>query len=299
MTSLWDKLSGQFRRGTLVTRLIFINAGIFLLLRLVLVVLSLMKIPGDAVLSYLELPSDTTLLLQRPWTLLSYMFVHQELMHILFNMLWLYFFGGMFLRWFNPRQLGGLYILGGLAGALFFLLFYNVLPAFEGVSSGLIGASASILALGVAVAFFRPDEPVSLFLLGTIRLKWLAIAMIVLDLISLNTSNAGGNLAHLGGALVGLIFGALLKQNLDITRWVTVFMDGIARIFKPGPKMRVTYKRSAFEKANRASDPDQAYRDRKKQEENRLDAILDKIRQSGYDSLTADEKKQLFDSSRS
>jgi len=298
MASLWDNIASKFKQGTIVTRLIFINTGIFLVLRLTLVLLSLFKVEGDGFMHFLEMPSSFLQFLVTPWTAFTYMFVHLDLMHILFNMLWLFFFGGMFLRWFSPRQLGGLYIIGGLFGALFFALFYNFLPAFEGENAGLMGASASILALGIAVAFYRPDEPVSLFLLGTIKLKWLAIVMVVMDVLSLNGSNAGGSMAHLGGAVAGLVFGWTLRQNIDITRWINPFIDGIITLFRPRPKMKVTYQRSKSEKINKAPDVDQEYRDMKKAEMDRLDTILDKIKKSGYDSLTAQEKQQLFESSK-
>jgi hypothetical protein len=166
------------------------------------------------------------------------------------------------------------------------------------VDASLKGASASILALGVAVAFYRPDEPISLFLFGTIKLKWLAIVMIVMDLLSLNGSNAGGSIAHLGGAVAGLLFGWTLRRNIDITRWINPFLDGLTNLFRPRPKMKVTYRRPKYEKAATTADADQAYRDRKKAEMDRLDAILDKIKKSGYDSLSTQEKQQLFESSK-
>jgi len=255
-------------------------------------------VDASGIMDFLAMPSSLLKLMLTPWTVFTYMFVHLDLMHILFNMLWLFFFGGMFLRWFSPRQLGGLYIIGGLFGALFYALFYNLLPAFIGVDATLIGASASILALGIAVAFYRPDEPVSLFLLGTIKLKWLAIAMVVMDVLSLNGSNAGGSVAHLGGTVAGLLFGLTLRQNMDITKWINPLLDGVANLFRPRPKMKVTYQRSKSEKTNKAPDVDQEYRDKKKAEMDRLDTILDKIKQSGYDSLTAQEKQQLFESSK-
>jgi membrane associated rhomboid family serine protease len=298
MASFWDKMSSKYKQGTIVTRLLFLNAGIFLVLRLSLVLLNLFGVDGSIFMQYVQMPSDFYSILMRPWTLFTYMFVHLDLMHIFFNMLWLYFFGGMFLRWFSPRQLGGLYSIGGLFGALFFALFYNLLPAFEGVDASLMGASASILALGIAVAFYRPDEPVSMFLLGTIKLKWLAIAMVVMDLFSLSGNNAGGSAAHLGGAVAGLIFGLMLRRNIDFTSWINPLIDTFVTLFRPRPKMKVTYQRSKSEKANRATDVDQEYRDRKKAELDRLDTILDKIKKSGYDSLSAQEKQQLFDSSR-
>jgi len=298
MASFWDSITAKYKQGTIVTRLIFINTGIFLVLRLTLVLLGLFKVEGSGFMDYLEMPSYLPQFLRTPWTAFTYMFVHLDLMHILFNMLWLFFFGGMFLRWFSPRQLGGLYFIGGLFGALFFAVFYNLLPVFQGVNASLMGASASILALGIAVAFYRPDEPVSLFLLGTIKLKWLAIVMVVMDILSLNGSNAGGSMAHLGGAVAGLMFGLTLRQNIDITRWINPFIDGLTNLFRPRPKMKVTYQRSKSEQTYKAPDVEQEYRDNRKAEMDRLDTILDKIKKSGYDSLTVQEKQYLFESSK-
>jgi membrane associated rhomboid family serine protease len=298
MASFWDDFTRRYKQGTVVTKLLFVNVGVFLVLRLTLLVLGMFKVEANTIMQFLQMPSDLHDLLWKPWTIFTYMFVHLDLMHILFNMLWLYFFGGMFLRWFGTRQFNGLYILGGLFGALFFGLFYNLLPAYQGIDASLIGASASILALGIAVAVYRPDEPVSLFLFGTIKLKWLAIVMVVMDVLSLNGNNAGGSLAHLGGAVGGLIYGLSLRRNMDPTRWLNPFMDFVSNLFRPRQRMKVTYQRARNEKANKASDIDQEFRDRKKAEADRLDEILDKIKKSGYDSLTSQEKKSLFESSR-
>lgn len=289
MASFWDNLLTRFKNGNAMIRLLFINVAVFFILRILLVFFSLFKLEDAHFLSYLQMPSDLQTLVMTPWTVLTYMFVHLDLMHILFNMLWLYFFGGMFLRWFSSKQLALLYVFGGLFGAIFFSLFYNLLPAFQGIDASLMGASASILALGVGVAIYKPDEPVPLFIFGVIKLKWLAIAMVAMDFLNLNGDNAGGNLAHLGGALAGLFFGLLLRKNPRFA---------FENIFRSKPKMRVTYQRPKSEKANRNADVDQAYRDRKKEDAEKLDAILDKIKKSGYDSLSTQEKQFMFESSR-
>ncbi|MDD4922614.1 MAG: rhomboid family intramembrane serine protease [Bacteroidales bacterium] len=300
MTSFWDSLVQKYKQGTIVTRLIYINVTVFLILRLTLLLFGLFRIEGDWLMPLIQMPSDWMSILMRPWTVFTYMFVHLELMHVLFNMLWLYFFGNMFLRWFNARQLGGLYILGGLFGGLFFSLFFNLLPAGEGVVNAvyLMGASASVLALGIAVAFYRPDESIQLLMLGSIKLKYLAMIMVVMDVLSLNGENAGGSLAHLGGALAGLAFGYSLRKGIDLTSWVNPMLDWFVNLMPRRRKMRVTYQRSRNERAYQSADVDQSYRDRKKMESTQMDLILDKIKQSGYESLTESEKKQLFEFSR-
>ena len=300
MASFWDSLVQKFKQGTIVIRLIYINVSVFLILRLTLIFFGMFRIEGDWLMRLLQMPSDWSFILMRPWTVFTYMFLHLDLMHVLFNMLWLFFFGGLFLRWFNARQLGGLYILGGLFGGLFFALFFNLLPIQGGIQNTvyLMGASASVLALGIAVAFYRPDEPVQLFLIGSLKLKYLAIIMVVMDVLSLNGDNAGGSLAHLGGALAGLAFGFALRRGLDLTAWVNPLLDWFANLIPTRRKMKVSYQRPAHEKTNKSADVDQDYRDKKKQESERMDAILDKIKQSGYESLSESEKKQLFDFSR-
>jgi len=296
MASFWDSLLRTFRQGTIVMRLIYINVGVFLVLRLTLLFFSIFHVDGDVLMHLLEMPSDWVSILAVPWTAFTYMFVHLDLMHILFNMLWLYFFGSMFLRWFNARQLGGLYILGGLFGGIFFALFNNLLPLQDGLQTTiyLLGASASVLALGIAVAFYRPDEPIQLFLLGSLKLKYLAIIMVVMDVLSLNGDNAGGSLAHLGGALTGLTFGYCLRRGVDLTSWVNPLLDWFVNLFPRRGKMKVTYQRPKHEKANRTANVDQEYRDKKAQESAQMDEILDKIKKSGYESLSESRKEKTF-----
>jgi len=300
MASFWDSLVQKYKQGTIVLKLIYINVGVFLFLRLTLLFLGMFHVEANWFMPLFQMPSDWIAILMRPWTIFTYMFVHLDLMHIFFNMLWLYFFGGMFLHWFNARQLGGLYIIGGLFGGLFFALFNNLLPiqeSFQGIVY-LMGASASVLALGIAVAFYRPDEPIRLFLLGSLKLKYLAIIMVVLDVLSLNGDNAGGSLAHLGGALAGLVFGYSLRRGVDLTAWVNPLLDWFVNLMPRRRKMKITYRRPKREETYKTVDVDQKFRDKRKQNTDQMDAILDKIKQSGYESLSQDEKKILFDFSR-
>jgi len=162
-----------------------------------------------------------------------------------------------------------------------------------------MGASAAVLALGIAVAFFRPNESIQLFLFGTLKLKYLAIIMIVLDMLSLDSNNAGGSLAHLGGALTGLAFGFSLRKGIDLTVWINPVLDCFANLIPTRRrKMKVTYRRPKNEQANKTVDLDQKYRDSKKNDIDQLDIILDKIRESGYESLSETEKQRLFNHSR-
>ena len=251
----------------------------------------LFNVQGVPFLLYLQLPASPELLLFRPWTLFTYMFTHFDFLHILFNMLWLYWFGGLFLNFFNERQLGGLYILGGLAGAILFVLAYNIFPYFQNVASFsyLMGASASVMAIVFAVSFYRKDLEINLFLIGRIKLIYLAIFTLVIDLLAMTSDNAGGHIAHIGGALFGIWFASRIRNGKDLTAPMNRLIDWFVNLGKRKPKMRVTYKRN---------ETDYEYNARKHQESVDLDTILDKLKRSGYESLSAEEKKRLFDASK-
>ena len=172
MAGFITDLKRSFLGGNVLSKLIFINVGLFILIRLLSVLFLLFNVQDIPFLFYLQLPASFEALLLRPWTLVTYMFTHYEFLHILFNMLWLYWFGGLFLTFFNERQLGGLYLLGGLAGAIFFVLCYNIFPYFLDMVdfSYLIGASASVMAIVFAISFYRKDMEISLFLIGRVKL---------------------------------------------------------------------------------------------------------------------------------
>ena len=246
---------------------------------------------GFPFLQYLQVPSSPELLLYRPWTIITYMFTHFDFLHILFNMLWLYWFGGLFLTFFSERQLGGLYLLGGIAGAVLFLVAYNIFPYFRTVAaySYLMGASASVMAIVFAVSFYRKDLEIGLFLIGRIKLIYLALFTFVIDLLAITSTNAGGHIAHIGGALFGIWFAARIKEGKDLTAPMNRLLDWVVNLGKRKPKMRVTYKRP---------ETDYEYNARKHRETVDLDAILDKLKRSGYESLSAEEKKKLFDASK-
>ncbi len=284
-----------FRKGTVVMRLIYINVGVFLLTRMVIVFLQLFNIESGFLLNF-ELPSGFLVFLTQPWSLFTYMFLHEETMHLLFNMLWLYWFGKLFLQFFNEKQLTVLYLSGGIAGGLLYILAYNLFPFFQGFQdhSFLIGASAAILAIVIGVASYAPNTKLNLMFLGEVSLRTIAIVTVVIDLLSITSDNAGGHWAHLGGILVGFIYGSLMKSGKDITRVFIHYYDSVISFVtkkrERKPKMKVTYQ-----DVQRESDGE--YNTRKRKEEEAIDHILDKIKKSGYESLSSEEKKRLFDSS--
>ena len=291
MDGIFTNLKRTFQSGNILSKLIYINVGLFILIRLASVLFMLFNVQGVPFLQYLQLPASPELLLFRPWTLFTYMFTHFDFLHILFNMLWLYWFGGLFLNFFSERQLGGLYILGGLAGAVLFVLAYNIFPYFQNVASfsSLMGASASVMAIVFAVSFYRKDLEINLFLIGRIKLIYLAIFTLVIDLLAMTSDNAGGHIAHIGGALFGMWFASRIRNGKDLTAPMNRLIDWFVNLGKRKPKMRVTYKRS---------ETDYEYNARKHQESVDLDTILDKLKRSGYESLSAEEKKRLFDASK-
>lgn len=291
MDDIITNLKRTFRSGNILVKLLYINVGIFLLLRLSAVLFLLFNVHGIPFLEYIQMPSSPKLLLLRPWTLVTYMFTHYDFLHILFNMLWLYWFGKIFLQFFSERQLGGVYVLGGIAGALLFLVAYNVFPYFQAVagSSFLMGASASVMAIVFAVSFYRKEYEINLLLIGRVKLIWLAWFTLILDLLAITSTNAGGHLAHIGGALLGMGYAMQILKGKDLTAPVNRLIDQLVNLGKKKPKMTVTYKRT---------ETDQEYNARKNQEGKNLDDILDKLKRSGYDSLSKEEKKQLFDASK-
>lgn len=293
MESFFTNIRQTFERGNVLWKLIYVNIGVFILIRLAVVILMLFNIDGGYFLKYLQVPSSLELLVVRPWTLITYMFTHYDFLHILFNMLWLYWFGNIFLMFFNQRQLGGLYVLGGLAGAALFVLAYNTFPYFSSISSNsyLMGASASVMAIVFAVSFYRKDFEINLLFLGRVKLIYLAIFTFLLDLLAMTSDNAGGHIAHVGGALLGILFASQIAKGKDLTAPVNRLIDWAVNLGKRKPKMNVTYNNSRRE-------TDYEYNARKNRETEELDKILEKLRRSGYGSLSAEEKRKLFDASK-
>jgi membrane associated rhomboid family serine protease len=295
MASFISDLKSRFHRGDINLQLIYINVGVFVVTTLVSVFLRLFNIGDASWMNFMTLPASIPEFLKQPWSLLSYMFLHADPLHLLFNMLWLYWFGQLFLSFFSARHFRGLYLLGGICGGLFYMLALNVFPYFTPYIyiSTLLGASASVLAIVVATAVREPEYRVNFMFIGTVRLKYVALFMVVTDLLFVTSGNGGGHIAHLGGALAGWWFAWSLRKGNDVTKWINGVLDGCSGVWSKlsskKPKMKVS-------KGGRAADYD--YNARKKQQSEEIDRILDKLKKSGYGSLTAEEKKRLFDASK-
>ncbi|MBP6065793.1 rhomboid family intramembrane serine protease [Bacteroides sp.] len=298
MAHIIADLKESFRRGNIFIQLIYINVAVFLSTTLITILLQLFNRSAADLFELLALPASFFRLIEQPWSLFTYMFMHAGFMHILFNMLWLYWFGQLFLSFFSAKHLRGLYVLGGILGGVLYMVSYNVFPYFAPMvaHSTMVGASASVLAIVVATAYREPNYAVRLLLFGAIRLKYLALIVVLSDLLFITSANAGGHLAHLGGALAGLWFAAGLSKGRDITSWINKTLDALSSLFEKKtwrrkPKMKVHYGSTHHAK-------DYDYNARKKAQSDEVDHILEKLKKSGYESLTTAEKKSLFDASK-
>jgi membrane associated rhomboid family serine protease len=293
--SFIDEIKYSFKGHNNFNVLIYINLAVFVVIQLVKVFFFFNAGDGSDFVSWIAIPSDMQMLLQRPWTVITYMFTHESFIHLLFNLLAFFWFGKLFLQYLSQRQLLGIYILGGIAGAIFYVAAFNLIPVFAPLTavSLALGASASVMAVVFSVATLVPNQEVYLLFFGKVKFKYLAIAFVVIDLISIPMSNAGGHIAHLGGALLGFVFVLYYKKGTDITVWVSRPLYGIKEFFTRKKDIRVTYRNKNKTKNNRP-ESDMDYNARKKAEQDVIDKILDKIAQSGYSSLSAEEKEKLF-----
>ncbi len=298
--SITNDIKNAFRQpNNTLKQLIIINVLVFLVFLIIGTPLSWMGYGWIEkwALYYLSLPSQPIELLTKPWTLITYFFTHEGFFHILFNMLNLYWFGMLLNEYLGSRRLLSLYVLGGLAGGLLFILMYNLLPGFTMRSGQLIGASASVLAIVVAAATLLPNFTFNLLLIGPVKIKYIAAALVLMSWAFAHESsgNAGGNIAHLGGALIGWIFIKQLQRGSDMGRPILAVTDFFTNLFKRKPKLRVTHSSFAGAKpqanGSRSSKP-------ARPDQNEIDRILDKISSSGYESLSKEEKQKLFQASQ-
>jgi len=286
---IFDQIKDTFRRGSTLIKLIYINAAVFLFIKVLQVLAFLFGFSGitDALLQWLAVPAGLPKLLTRPWTLFTYMFLHEGFLHIVFNLLWLYVFGRIFLMYLNEKRLVSVYLVGGLSGAALYILAFNIFPAFQQAVplSIALGASASVMAIVIAISVYVPNFSINLLLIGPVKLKYIAIFTIILDVLSIPSSNSGGHIAHLGGALFGYLYIAQFRKGRNITRGFDRFMDRVFTVFKPKPRFRVTHNRPGT---------DIDYNKWKAERQQRIDEILEKISKNGYESLTQEEKQILF-----
>jgi membrane associated rhomboid family serine protease len=295
-----NDLKNSFKQGNLLSRLIYINLGVFLLITIFNLFFLLFNLSGYQIIDLLALPAESKNLLSRPWTFITYMFVHGDLIHLIFNLLWLYFGGNIFLKYLSNKQIVSTYILGGLTGGLFYIIAYNYFPVFESVIAlPLLGSSASVLAILIAIATYVPNYIVNLTFIGRVKLKHIAIVSIVLNLILIPQEKGGQTtalttsilsfIAHLGGAFYGFYFSRQLLKGKDTSRWFNNLMDYLVNLFKPTKPLKTAYKRPMT---------DDQWRENKSNDQDKINEILDKIAKSGYESLNKEEKEILFKASK-
>ncbi len=288
--SLLDDLKMQLRSGDITMRLIVLNIVLFVVPNIIAAVVHLSGNNIDF-LYYVSLSSNISDLLWKPWSIITYSFFHAGIWHIIFNLIMFNFAAKVFITYFTQKQLLGLYISGGFFAGIFYLIFYNTLPALINSPASVVGASASVMAILFAVATYAPTMQLRLLIIGNVKLWHIAIVFLIIDFLQLSSTNTGGHLAHLGGALFGYIFTIQLKRGVDLTNWFTA----IVVFFQTATDRR---KRTPFRKVHRnfkqaaKSQPSKIVT--KSNIQQQIDAILDKISKSGYESLSKDEKEFLF-----
>ncbi|MEX0884790.1 MAG: rhomboid family intramembrane serine protease [Cyclobacteriaceae bacterium] len=249
-----------------------------------------------SIVGFFMMPASLTHFIVQPWTLFSYMFLHEGFLHIIFNMLFFYWFGLLVHEFLGSRKLVNLYILGGISGGLLYMLLYNIAPYFSGRVDGalMLGASAGVYAIVVAAATLRPDTEFRLLLLGPVKIKYIAIFYVLIAFANSAGANAGGELAHLGGAALGYFYVLQLNKGRDLGTPVQVVGVFFEKLFTQQSKVKVTYRRKFGEQKNTGTKGSTGHETSGSTQEE-IDKILDKIAEKGYDNLTKEEKRKLFD----
>ncbi len=294
--SVLTEIKDSFKNGSVLTRLIYINIGVFLFFRFVQLFMVLSGNPSGSIktiISFVAVPSVFEILVVRFWTPFTYMFVQFDFFHLIFNILYLYWFGRIFMDIIGAGSLLKVYVLGGLTGALVYYMGVNLVPAFY-PSTGyaeMIGASGSVMAILLAVAVYRPNYSLNLLFIGNVRLKYIALVAFIIDLISIpGLNNTGGHLAHLGGSAFGLLYGLfLLKGNISTIKYTKQKNTSWKPFWQKKTNLNVSHRRPLS---------DMEYNALKVRRQKEVDQILEKIKKSGYESLSGSEKKTLFEASK-
>ncbi len=293
--SLMDDIKYKLNSHDAVTRIIAINVAVYLVFALAYMLFWLFQatplIAGAE--QYFFLYAKFSNFIRQPWGIITYMFFHAGIFHLLFNMLWLYWFGTLLHEYLGNTRVYQTYFVGGLFGGILYILAYNIFPVFSASldSSYALGASAGVLAVVVATATLLPRHTILLFGIIPLQLRYVALISVLIDLVNIPTDNPGGRIAHLGGALSGFLFIKYLYTNNTLTNNIHQVSEGIKKMFKTKPKsnLKVHHKatKSNVNTQSNFGKPNQAD----------IDAILDKISKSGYESLSKKEKEILFKAS--
>lgn len=294
-----DEFKSAFQRpNNAHVQLIIINVTIFLFIGIFSVIgeISGATVFSDFLYNQFTIPPTFAEYLSRPWTLITYMFAHSrwDIFHILFNMLVFYWFGKIFVEYLGSDKLVALYVLGGLMGGVLYLLMFNTVPYYIERSgfSGMVGASAAVYAIVVATATLLPNYTFFLLFFGPVRIKYIAGFYVVISFLGTTQANAGGNIAHLGGALIGFIYLKQLQAGVNWGGWITVTLDWFKGLFTSNPSVKVTYRSEESKPKKTVKVP------LSKTSQDEIDTILDKISERGYESLSKEEKEKLFNASK-
>ena len=280
MSSLNYDIKNKLKHLNIFEKIIAVNVVVF--------IIALILRGLQVSLRWLELPSDFYSFIVKPWTLITYAFLHYDFMHIFFNMLWLYVLGRMFINLFSVKIALNVYFLGALFGGLLFLLGYNVLPNVFPNEARLLGASGAVRALLIFLCAYMPNKEFRFFMVS-IKLWYVGAAIVFLDFMGFFGLNPGGNLAHFGGSILGYLYATQLRNGHDIGKGFGRFMDSITRIFTPKSPLKTVYKKKAKDIAGYTKEEFKEFNNQK-----RINIILDKISKSGYESLSKEEKEFLF-----
>ncbi len=301
MNSILEDFKRAFQTGNILNQLIVINVVVFIVFGILGVFMQLSGATAlyDTIYLYLSLPSNPKEIVYQPLAFITYMFMHRGIFHILWNMLFLYWFGRLITGYLGQNKILGLYVWGGLAGGALYVLAYNLLPFYESVAanSTLVGASGAVLAVVVGAATFQPNFTVQLFLFGPVRIKYIAAFVVLSSFFGVTGSNAGGEIAHLGGALMGYIIITQLQKGNDWSKSVVQFISWVKSFFVRQPKIYVSHKKEqkTSRKSRKSSSTSKSSKNTSQAE---IDAILDKISEKGYDALSKEEKQKLFNASK-
>ena len=298
LMGLSDNWRYKMRIATVTEKLIGINVAVFVLFFLLKTLAFLFGTSSEFLLEWFVFPKEIGEYLLKPWSIITYAFLHAGIWHILSNMLILYFSGIYFLNFFSPKKLLNFYFLGAIFGALLYMLSYNLFPAFQGLGrSYLLGASAAVMSVLVGIATHVPNMRVRLMLLGSVKFWWIAAFLVVLDIVQIPINNPGGHLAHLGGAAFGFVYAQQLTKGNDFAAGFEKLMDWFASFFSGKTTRRKTNLRTVHRK-KKSSSTSTSTAKAGKVEQQKVDAILDKISKSGYDSLSKSEKDYLFNAGK-
>lgn len=303
-SSIYDDLKRNVRSGNMITRIILVNVFLFVIMKLIFVFTffgnSAQASPIHGfLLDQLVISSNLKTLITHPWTLFTHFFMHEGFFHLGWNMLLLYWFGSIVGDFLNDKRILPIYLLGGLAGALFFVLSDIYIPGGSGGNAVAMGASAAVMAMIFVAATISPDYYMHLLLIGPVKIKYIALFILFLDIVgTAGASNTGGHFGHLGGAFMGMLIVYMMRRGTDITLPISSFFDKIVSRFEEdkeaknyAPKLELVHvSKSKIDNDNKPS--------RSKDYQKRLDEILDKINSHGYEKLDDEEKEFLFQASK-